>query len=496
MDNDNEIKGRYSSAQKNEDEYELAHREVRLLLKNELKNLEFGSSAAYDLEAEYAKTKKNHNTTVSVLMISCFLAVGLVSFGITKYVTKENKNIAINIDTFNDLNLRGLLDMVSRTDGLYRSATKKRADFQASLDYGLKQAVEKRDNDLFTLQSLALRDKAEIAERKSAIQNEYKKSIKKLHDEYDVQIQSSENEIQQYQGELAAYDSTKVVHAQEQEAAIDSQRQLHDLEMQNQTKKYEASISDLRNQLDSQQQESVKAQRAAVAEVTTKYQAQIAVLDPVIKNTRGDAVIAAEKNVQISSPYSASSYTSEVQPGEALASALRRVQSLYGDFDYTADIVSSIPWENTMSSYVRSLRQLSHEIGDTVSSAAVAESAQLQKKISFQQVQINVQNSYLESVAVAAKSDGFILDVSDRSMMPVYVAKSALAKVTTQQGSQTTAGSDLGTDAFVKQGKRTYRFSVQNKGGVLYAVPPDVREAAGLKAGDVFTIGVPSAEKK
>jgi hypothetical protein len=349
---------------------------------------------------------------------------------------------------------------------------------------------------LFTLQSLALRNKTEIEKRKAAIQNEYKASVKKLHDEYDVQIQSAENEIKQYQGELAAYDSTKVAHAQEQEAAIDSQRQLHDLEMQSQSQKYESSISDLRTQLVSQQQQSVKAQRSAVAEVTKKYQAQIAVLDPVIKNAHGDAVVAAAKDAQIPLSYSASSYTAGVQPGETLASALRRVQSLYGDFDYAADIVSSIPWENNMPSYVRSLRQLSHEIGDTVSSAAVAESAQLQKKISLQQMQINVQNSYLESVAAAAKSDGFILDVSDRSMMPVYVAKGSLAKLAVQQGGQTSDSSDQGTDAFVKQGKNTYIFRVQNKGGILYAVPPDVREVASLKAGDVFTLGVPSAEKK
>ena len=206
MDNDNKIK------MSDDDEKKVVH----LFLQDELQPLSQEKPHSYNLETEYAKTKKNKSPFIWILMILCFLLAGLFAFAMSRYVDYTNNNISINIDSFDDLNLKNLLDIVSQTKSQYDTAVNDKSELEANLNNSLQQAERKRDADLFTLQSLKLSSKENL-KRKNIINTEYKTTVQNLHDKYDVQISTKQGLIDQYQKQLAEYDSSKVEQAKQQE---------------------------------------------------------------------------------------------------------------------------------------------------------------------------------------------------------------------------------------------------------------------------------------
>src|SRR5574344_1831145 len=178
MDNDNHVIESIPSSHRNE---------VLLFLKDELQPLSHDKPHAYDLDAEYAKTKRNRSSSIWILMALCLVGAGLITFGISRYVDYQNKHIKVSIDVFNDLNLRYLLDIVSQTKEQHDNAVQEKSELEAELATGEKQAERKRDADLFTLQSLKL-NAAETRRRRAAIQSEYAEALQSLHGTYDVKI--------------------------------------------------------------------------------------------------------------------------------------------------------------------------------------------------------------------------------------------------------------------------------------------------------------------
>ena len=109
MDNDNKIDNKSSGIHKR-------HDEVLLFLDEELKNLQKGSNQdVYDIKKEYAKTKNNKSPFTILVLVATTVVLLATALIITKVVSKQNQNITVNLEEFDSLNLRDLLDTVFRT---------------------------------------------------------------------------------------------------------------------------------------------------------------------------------------------------------------------------------------------------------------------------------------------------------------------------------------------------------------------------------------------
>ena len=123
MDNDNKING----AGKNMQNAEQRHKEVLLFLNDELNRLQTANSAdSYDLVKEYAKTKKNKSPFVVLILITSLLVVFLAAWGITARINKQNQSITVNLQEFEGLNIKNLLDSVSKVQANYDAAMKNK----------------------------------------------------------------------------------------------------------------------------------------------------------------------------------------------------------------------------------------------------------------------------------------------------------------------------------------------------------------------------------
>lgn len=391
------------------------HEQVQLFLGSALQPLEKDAVVSYDLVSEYEKTAQHKNRRVWLWLAAVFGIVCVASFCVTRITSHQNKKVSVSIDTFDDLNLRGLLNMFGRTESMYQTAERQKKSLQESMDFALEQAKQKRENDLFTVESVAAVTKAdELKRRRDRIDQTYIETVTAIHASYDDAIAAANEQLELYRTQMEKFDSSKVADAQQQEAAIDSQKQLHDMEMKVQSERYEKTIADLRAQLVSQQRRAVEEQRAAVEDVRALYQAKIDLLDPVVRNQHGDEVIrdsaTSLPDAQPLPTFDAKQYATGAS--DAFSDDLSTVQNKFDEFDYISDIVASVPQENTIPSYVSAMRNLTHQIGD-----AMAQSAR-----TLQQ-QVNVFESALESSAARYGYDGVVLEQTGAAAFSVYVAR-------------------------------------------------------------------------
>ncbi len=257
------------------------HKEVVLFLGDDLKKNNNENFGKYDLVEEYAKTARNKQPFVWILLALCFIFVGAGTFTTVMLVANSNHKIAINIDSFDDLNLRSLLNSAGRVKSLYEKAIKNKKNLEENRDDELAQAEQKKANDLFTLKSVSsVTSKESLKSGQKKIEEAFQLTVQKINEDYNEKIAKAEEEISHYKDQVDSYDKNKLSKAEGEEAVLDSTKQLHDLEMRSQAESYEAKIKQLRQQLVDQQIKAAEEQKKAVDQVRQTYQAKINLLDP------------------------------------------------------------------------------------------------------------------------------------------------------------------------------------------------------------------------
>ena len=300
MDNDNKIEANeLTSAQR--------HKDVLLFLNKELDNLQMhsGTASTYNLEKEYAKTKKNKSPFVFFMILACVLFTVGIAFILRYTINKQNQSIEINLEEFDSLNLKALLDSVTKVQDKYDNAVKKRDQAIAQMENEIKMAETKRDDDLFVLESVQLVDDTAFASRKRKIIAEYEEKVAAIKAQYEEKLVVLEADVEKYKKELASYDASKIESAKELEKAVSSERSVQEMERKRLVASYEERISQLEEEI--KVYTSNNSVRSAVKQVTSKYAKEIERLDPVIKDAQAKE-IEKEYKFKLISAFDASDY--------------------------------------------------------------------------------------------------------------------------------------------------------------------------------------------
>lgn len=353
---DNDIKIKKESSQ--------THKDVMLFLNDELSLLQKENAiSSYNLDEEYAKTKKNKSLFSFFILTGCLIVVLLVSWGLKKNIDTKNENITINLEEFDNLNLKGLLDSVFKVQGNYDNAIKEKSRIVSQKELELQDAQTKLDNELFLIDSLKLSSKKEIAKRKTQAEDEYKKTVEEINLKYDEQIAAIEAEANEYKLQLAEYDTAKIESAKEQEKLLNSERQVQELERKKLIKEYEDRLSAVNADFTEYKETSNRRMKNSVTEVAKKYQAEIDALDPVIKNTEADKLISVYKNDTNALKFDSQNYlTQDLVSDELAASTLEKGQEIYNKYELLNNVIASIPQKHSIPSYVAASKYYVNEL--------------------------------------------------------------------------------------------------------------------------------------
>ena len=437
MGNDNKITEEQKSNQ--------IHKEVMLFLGKELERIhQTSSEQAYNIEKEYAKTKKQRSPFSMLVLAGCFVVVFLIAFIMVKTISAHNEEITVSVTEFDDLNLKNLLNTVGVAQTNYDNAVKKRATIEADMSVKLKAAEEAHTNDLFVIDSMTRLTKKKRAELVADADKKYKEAVAAVHEEYDAQLVQADKEIQEYKAQLAEFDTAKVEAAKEKEKALDSERRVKELEQKKIKDSYESRIAELNKKLSDTQKRNTEDMRAAVSSVSAQYEAEIALLDPTLKDSQADTIIANTKAAGAADFNASSAMNKRGINSQKVAAAMYDYQKIYDDYAYLDKAVAALPQKNSIPSYVDASHKLVNNMSEAFADTTLAfynETVDLNSKInsltnelSESKRQITEQQNFYEqayeNLLTLAKTNAILVFATDYDNMHVYVSGKARYLIT------------------------------------------------------------------
>lgn len=347
------------------------HKEVRMFLDEELETLHRARAdvQAYNLEKEFSKTSKHKSPLAMILLGICFLVVLSTVVVMSLVIDQKDKGISVEMSVFDDLNLKNLLDTVSKIQDNYDSAVKSRSDLINNRESEFRNAEAKRDQEIFLIKSLKL-PASDEKDRINKINKAYDDSVKSINSQYEPKIKALEAEINDYEEQLKEYDASKIQAAQEQERLINSERRVQELERRKLAQQYEDRIAELEKTIELLRSSSSDDVYNSITTLSSKYQAEINGLDPKLHDIKAeDLIVEAKKN---SSGKFDSKKTVSGISDETAVNGFEQFQKDYDSYSYLLNAVSALPQKNSIPSYVAASKTFVNSMGKTFSDTTVA----------------------------------------------------------------------------------------------------------------------------
>lgn len=395
------------------------HKEVLLFLGDELDKIHKTSrSKNYNIVEEYEKTQKNRSPFVLLVLLGCLLGVFLTAFIMQKVINVHDKEIEVSLTEFDDLNLRSLLNSVSSVQANYDNAVKNRGKIQIEWTSQLEAIQTEKENEIYVVDSMKLKNKKDYENRIRLINENAQNKRKAVDEEFQAKIQKADRQIEEYKKQLDRFDENQVKSARQNELAVDSNRQVQQLEIQKISKDYEERISELEETLQQLRKKNAEDVRNTAKEVAAIYQARIDLLDPVINDQKASEIIQSASGVK---KFDAEQIAENNEiTDERFVEYLQGYQEIYGKYEYLDKAVSSVPQENSIPKYVASSRALVDDMGQSFSETTVSyyqEKNQLEGEIekskSEKLLQQEKYETALDNLMTVAKTNAVILDARE-----------------------------------------------------------------------------------
>ncbi len=302
-----------------------------------LETKDFGSR--YDFETEFAKTKRNRSFLVWGVTIATILALGAAAFGVTRVIQRQAAAAPVDIKAFADLNLKDLLDTAKRNDNDMTQAKQE----LASLDYDYRTGLETADRSYAAaVESIKARNLSAGQENREigAATAARDAAKRKLRDGYLPAAAAIKTQIADIQSKIDKYDQRMMSQAKQQQAVLDNERQLSDMQMKKQAALYTAQIADIKAARVRDIAALKRQKDALVAALTARY-------NPTFDDARSTALLGAWKAPPDPGLPPALPPYLEDQGFMDAGSSVRMDQSL-SDFRYISDKLGSIPYLNSV----------------------------------------------------------------------------------------------------------------------------------------------------
>lgn len=432
MDNDNKIKKNQLTTK--------THDEVLLFLNDELKQIQQSSEfQSYNLEKEYEKTKGHKSPFTYVVLAICFLCVSGIAFIMHSVITKHNSEIAVSLQVFDDLNLQTLLDSVSKVKVSYDDAVQRKIALVSKMEQELSQALGKKENDLFLLDSLKI-SKKEKSNRTVQIESEYKTTVSAIHQEFDPQISTVEAEIKTYSEQLAEFDNSKVEVAREREKAFEAERQVYEIEKEKIKKEYESRIKDLNTSISSMQTKHDYELRNSIGQLNAAHQRELETYDPVIKDSVADEIVKNARSENAGGFDVETLKTNDLYTNKKVENALNSFQKYYSDYSYLNSKYKTLPYKHSVVDYRNASNLIVNQMGNLVTQSTFALAEELEdykNQLAIAEENLNNELEWfedcLEGILGFAKTNAIVLQMNTSEDISVYIAEKARYLITEEK---------------------------------------------------------------
>ncbi len=438
MDNDNKIKDLIKS--ETAAFFTRALREIRKEKKE------------FNLEEEFAKSKRYKNYTVQVVVLATILVCVAGVALILGAFNAGSKSEELSITAFEDQNLKQILEDIKRSRDRLETLKRELAEIKKEYDKELFDARADLAHYL-ELNAALYPDEAELKERNQERIKAADRTIASIRAKYDPMIAAKQSEIDQVERSLAEYDQRAVEQAKRTEDYLNNQQKLFQLEKDKIVASYEKEIAALEGKQEAEREryalqreeltKALEAQKLRELDLLTKLYNPTFMSEPLsgliagyAGNESAEYKPAAYPDVlRLDGVLDAASYEKLVSSVSAYLSVLKALRAV----PYTNSVPPALAMVESksleaLSAFEAQMLKAAEVISKKRAeiSANIAEIADLKAKLSYSKGVIAQHLGALAAMSQDRREHGYIIDASPRDAMRVYINPSIKAAAGTE----------------------------------------------------------------
>lgn len=255
---------------------------TKLFLDNPFTDLK-QSVEVYSLEEEFAKTKKNRNVMLYVVIIAVMAALGAGVYYYSAFIEKRVQSAEVEFDEFADINLQ---EVLSGSQNLETQLRLLEIELEGLQEEWQEEILNTKEDSAAQLELLLTQDLT--SEEKSAgivnIDNQEEETLAELEANYTPMIEDLEAQIAEIEAEIAEYELLALDVAERQDQIEYNYQVLYDLRMEELESTYEERIEDLDDQYDAKVSTLQKNYEALKAALILKYNPKFDLIDVATEN--------------------------------------------------------------------------------------------------------------------------------------------------------------------------------------------------------------------
>jgi len=377
----------------------------------------------YDLDVEFAKTKHNKSFVVLVATLIAIAAVGVVAFGVTRAIESSIAAAPVDVQSFEDLNLKDILDTSKRNEADIERAklelTQLQQDFRTNLD-AVNRDYQSTVESVKASSSGPADEKAKLAAAADATTAKKKK----LQADFAAASSAKQAEIAAIQKKIDQYDSRTVEQAKKQQAVLDSERMAFDIEKKQQADSYEARIAALEAARKKDIADLNQQKEELAASLTARY-------NPTYADDLSASLLADVKSdlPPAAAPAPFHPYLSTA--GVLDAKAMTQLDQSFSDFEFLSSKLRAVPYLNSVPAALSRMETEARSSLAAYRAALAAAGSGLKgkdKQIADLTARAEAAEKSLEqfrwavsSYARRSRESGYVIDARDKDRLAIYL---------------------------------------------------------------------------
>lgn len=299
-----------------------------------------GGEGSYDLEAEFAKSRRNKSRTVIAATAITILCLTAAAFAVTRAIDHRAAAAPVSVSAFEDLNLRDVLDASKQDEAALDRARIRRARLDADLASGIGLAEREYLSSLQATEALDLA--AGDRSRRDAQAASFKESDeRKLRASYALAESANRAETEKAQARIDRYDSRSLAKARKEQAVLESARLAFDIEKGLQARLYESRIDGLEASSKRDLEALARSKDELAAALTSRF-------NPTFSDPRSASLLSDRGGIPASEPAPFDPYLASAGILDSPAQA--RLDASSSDLEYLASKMGAVPYVNSVPS--------------------------------------------------------------------------------------------------------------------------------------------------
>lgn len=436
MDDEREVKfeRRRSSADPADKAVDLVERSKLVFLREAIEELRAGQ-ARYDVAQEFAKTRQNRTLLVPGIMAGLILLFVAGAVALTVYIQKSINSIRVDIQDFEDVNLREVLDQAKNLEADMQAALREKEGLANELDgqvQGIRAAAQQRI-DLLANENLTPEERDRRVE---AIRAQEGREVRAAELEYGGKIAAVNTRLEELQARRDQFDARQLEQAREREEVLNNQRLIYERQLAEQKKFYEDRVARLTADFQAQARDLRAFHNNFVAGMSRKHEEAIQALtaryNPTFTDPALRALVEAPVDAAALKQSSLADYRELLgERGIIRPNAYRALRTRLAEYQALIGALKKVPYLNSIPpalgqlearnlALVRDLEGIWGGLADVVAdqAATIAQQASAMEK---QDSRIGEFTHALDSLVKLNRENGYILDARDPAGIVVYV---------------------------------------------------------------------------